>query len=111
MSSSDSSTQSLVDRVQSFISENRRAVLIGTAAAVVAVGGAAYYASTSRGPDDDSERRKKKGSSSKKRKTVKDKDGPLLEERSPKVADEAGMSRSARFMSDGRVSLTAFRVV
>ncbi|KII84825.1 hypothetical protein PLICRDRAFT_94959 [Plicaturopsis crispa FD-325 SS-3] len=89
MSSFDSSTQSLVDRVQSFISENRRAVLIGTAAAVVAVGGAAYYASTSRGPDDDSERRKKKGSSSKKRKTVKDKDGPLLEERSPKVADEA----------------------
>lgn len=89
MSSSSTSSQGVVERVQSFVSENRRAVLIGTAAALVAIGGVAYYASTSRGPgaDGDSEKgeHKKDKKKGKKRKTMKDKDGPILEERSPKT--------------------------
>ncbi|KAI0922458.1 hypothetical protein AcV7_005987 [Taiwanofungus camphoratus] len=95
--SSSTSSQGVVDRVQSFVSENKRAILIGTAAALVAIGGVAYYASTSRGPggEGDAEKgerkkdKKKTRKSSKKRKSVKDKDGPILEERSPKVADES----------------------
>ncbi|KAI0919491.1 hypothetical protein AcV5_001544 [Taiwanofungus camphoratus] len=95
--SSSTSSQGVVDRVQSFVSENKRAILIGTAAALVAIGGVAYYASTSRGPggEGDAEKgerkkdKKKTSKSSKKRKSVKDKDGPILEERSPKVADES----------------------
>ncbi|KZT66949.1 TPR-like protein [Daedalea quercina L-15889] len=101
--SSSTSSQGVVERVQSFVSENRRAVLIGTAAAVVAIGGVAYYASTSRGPgaggDGDAEKgeRKKDKKKSKKRKTVKDKDGPILEERTPKteVSDEEDVRLSA----------------
>ncbi|OBZ73262.1 Mitochondrial import receptor subunit tom70 [Grifola frondosa] len=89
--SSSTSSQGVVDRVQSFVSENKRAILIGTAAALVAIGGVAYYASTSRsgGNEGDSEKgeRKKDKKKNKKRKTVKDKDGPILEERAPKDAD------------------------
>jgi mitochondrial import receptor subunit TOM70 len=80
-------SSTLIERVQGFVSENKRAVIIGTAAAVLAVGGVAYYASTSRGPGADLEKGKGKGSKkggsssgSKKRKTVKDDDGPILEE-------------------------------
>ncbi|TFK35789.1 mitochondrial outer membrane translocase receptor TOM70 [Crucibulum laeve] len=89
---SDAPAPSLVERVQDFVSENKRAVLLG-AAAVIAVGGVAYYAaSTSRGgvegDVEKAERKEKKRSNkskSKKKKTVKDDDGPLLEERKPKV--------------------------
>ena len=78
---------SVVERVQNFVSENKHAVLIATAAAVVAVGGVAYYASTSRAPGGDVEKGegKKDKKKSKKRKTVKDKDGPILEERTSKT--------------------------
>ncbi|EMD35737.1 hypothetical protein CERSUDRAFT_115692 [Gelatoporia subvermispora B] len=83
-----SSAPSVVERVEAFISENKRAVIIGTAAAIVALGGVAYYASTSRGPRggepdvEKAERKKdKKKSKSKKRKgAAKDKEGPILEE-------------------------------
>jgi import receptor subunit TOM70 len=101
----ESTTQSLVERVQGFVSEHRRAILIGTAAAAIAVGGAVYYASTSspRTLVVDGERRsreKKKGAKpSKKRKTTKDMDGPILEERSPKATsavDEGQGSTCAR---------------
>lgn len=98
MSSTEST--SLVQRCSDFVSENKRAVILGTAAVAIAAGGAAYYASTSRRPgagDGDVEKGdrkskdKKKGSkSSRKRKTVNDKDGPLLEERTPKIVDEDG---------------------
>ncbi|KAI0739404.1 ADP/ATP carrier receptor [Daedaleopsis nitida] len=86
--SSSTSSQGVVDRVQNFISENKHAILIGTAAALVAVGGVAYYASSSRGPGGDVEKGegKKDKKKSKKRKTVKDEDGPILEERNPKPA-------------------------
>ena len=84
--SSSTSSQGVVDRVQNFVSEHKHAVLLGTAAALVAIGGVAYYASSSRGPGGDVERGegKKDKKKSKKRKTVKDEDGPLLEERKPK---------------------------
>jgi mitochondrial import receptor subunit TOM70 len=90
--SATNSPPGLVERVSAFVSENRRAVIIGAAAAVVAAGGVAYYASTSRrpSPDDDEEkgeRRGKKKAKPKKGKSAKDADGPLLEERAPKVAD------------------------
>ncbi|KAF7329236.1 ADP/ATP carrier receptor [Mycena kentingensis (nom. inval.)] len=70
----------LVDRVQSFVSENKTALLVG--AAVLAAGGAAYYAASSSSSPSD---KKKKPPSTKKRKTVKDADGPILEERKPKA--------------------------
>lgn len=90
-------TASLVERVQGFVSENKSAILIGAAAAIV-VGGGAYYASTSskpRGTGDlekaDRKERKKAGKTGKKKKTLKDKDGPILEEREGKVeVEEAG---------------------
>ncbi len=86
MSSSAPAT-GVVERVQSFVSENKRAVLIGAAVAAAAIGGAAYYASTSRGDSDKGSRRKDKkkaSKSSKKRRSVNDTDGPLLEEIKPK---------------------------
>jgi import receptor subunit TOM70 len=97
MAASDSSA-GLVERVQGFVSENKRAILIGTAAAAIALGGVAYYASTSsrpgaRGDLEKGKKKEKKKSSKdgKKKKTVKDPNGPILEEREPpsvKVEDE-----------------------
>lgn len=92
----------LVQRVSTFVAENRRAIVVGAAAAV-AVGGVGYYLYTHRGPGgpssaaakDDVERSgdspaqttaAKKKSKGKKRKSPKDKDGPILEERKPKPA-------------------------
>ena len=49
MSNSDSSAPGFVDRVQSFVTENKRVILIGTALAVAA-GGVALYASASSPP-------------------------------------------------------------
>ncbi|OJT10804.1 Mitochondrial import receptor subunit tom70 [Trametes pubescens] len=95
--SSSTSSQGVVDRVQNFVSEHKHAVLIGTAAALVAIGGAAYYASSSSGPRGDVEKGegKKDRKKGKKRKTVKDDDGPILEERKSKVsAVEEGASRA-----------------
>lgn len=93
MASSQHSS-SLVQRCSDFVAEHKKAVLLGTAAVAIAAG-SAYYASTSRRPgggDKDegkSKDKKKSGKSSKpKRKTVKDIDGPLLEERSPKIVEE-----------------------
>lgn len=88
--SSDASS-GVVDRVSSFISENKKVVLVGAALTVAAVGAGVYFASTSRGsgePDaEKAERKKKKSKSSKKKKTVKDTDGPILEEVKPKVEE------------------------
>ncbi|KAJ3787464.1 ADP/ATP carrier receptor [Lentinula aff. detonsa] len=93
MSASESSATIFVDRVQNFVSENKQAILIGTAAAAIAVGGVAYYASTSsRGSTSsktDLEKGEKKDRKSKKKKKgVSDAEGPILEERKPKVEDD-----------------------
>ncbi|KAI0300644.1 mitochondrial outer membrane translocase receptor TOM70 [Multifurca ochricompacta] len=88
-----SSEDSIVDRVSSFISENKRGIVIGVAAAAVAVGGVAYYVASSRGTsgagDEESLRSDKKKDKRKKKhkKTVRDKDEPILEERRPKAAE------------------------
>ena len=90
----EASSSGLLTRVQNFLSENKKAVIIGTTTAVIAIGGAAYYASssrTARDEDIDSEKGEKKKDKKKykgkKKKAVKDKDGPLLEERKPKTSD------------------------
>lgn len=96
MASSDSPAGWL-ERVHDFVSENKRAILIGTAAAAIAFGGVAYYASTSSrlgGPGDgdiEKGRKKKSNKGGKKKKSVKDPHGPILEERerpAAKVEDE-----------------------
>lgn len=101
MASSDSPT-SLLERVHDFVSENKRAILVGTAAAAIAFGGVAYYASTSsrfrgRGDGDlEKGRKKKSNKGEKKKKTVKDPNGPILEERerpAAKVEDEGELDR------------------
>lgn len=111
MSSSESSTQTLVDRVQTLVSENKRAILLGSAA-IIAVGGVAYYASTSRrfGGDGDVEKAeqqtkgKKSKSGKKARKSVKDPDGPILEERDtkPKVEDEPAAGQTTALKTSSR---------
>jgi mitochondrial import receptor subunit TOM70 len=91
--SSSATSQGVVERVQNWVSENKRVVIVGAVVATVAIGGAAYYASSSRGDGDNVERKKdkKKASktSSKKKKAVNDSESPILEEVAPKVADEA----------------------
>lgn len=78
--SSTSSSQSLVDRASNFVSENRRAILLGTAVAVVAVGGIAYYSSTAPSSKKNGRKPRDASKSKPKRKTVEDDDGPILEE-------------------------------
>ena len=78
MSNTDSSAQGFVDRVQSFVTENKRAILIGTALAVAA-GGVVLYASASSSPKASGDRkdRKKKSVKSKSRDVES---GPIIEE-------------------------------
>ena len=78
MSNTDPSAQGLVDRVQSFVTENKRAILIGTALAV-AVGGAALYASASSSPKPSGERRDRRKKSGKP-KPHDVESGPIIEE-------------------------------
>lgn len=98
--SSSEPAQSVVERVQNFVSENKKAVLIGAAVAVVAIGGAAYYASTSGSDEDKGARKKdkKKSKSSKKKKAAQDADGPILEEIVPKASQgpSEGVLKSCR---------------
>ncbi|KAJ3875944.1 ADP/ATP carrier receptor [Lentinula edodes] len=93
MSSQSSAATAFVDRVQNFVSENKQAILIGTAAAAIAVGGVAYYASTSSSRSKTDLEKGEKGErkdrkSRKKKKGVNDADGPILEERKAKVEDD-----------------------
>ncbi|KAK2459515.1 hypothetical protein APHAL10511_008457 [Amanita phalloides] len=109
-------SQPLLERMQDLISENKRAILIGTAAALLALGGVVayqYHVASSAGPGASRRKRKdgdvekgeggegkKRKTKTKKKKTMKDKDkdkdAPVLEEREPKptsssasVADES----------------------
>ncbi len=91
---SDAASTSVLERVQDFVGEHKKAIIIATAAAVVAGAGVAYYASTSsatRKPDGegaDGKPTKKKTGSRGARKSSKEKekktDGPILEEKKPK---------------------------
>ena len=71
-----SSDDALLDRLQSFVSENKRGVLIGAAAAaaVIAIGGVAYYNRAAGGDDEESlksDKRKDKKKQKKQKKSVK----------------------------------------
>lgn len=59
MSNADSSAQGFADRVQSFVTENKRAILIGAALAVAA-GGVALYASASSSPQTPGDKKDKR---------------------------------------------------
>ncbi|KAJ3999429.1 ADP/ATP carrier receptor [Lentinula boryana] len=105
MSASESSATTFVDRVRNFVSENKQAILIGTAAAAIAVGGIAYYASTSsRGSTssttDVEKGEKKDRKSKKKKKGVSDADGPILEERKPKVEDDEAVDDLSKYTAE-----------
>lgn len=85
-----------LERVQDWVAENRRTVLVCTAAAAVALTATAYYvSSSSSGP-----RPKDKKKDKKKKKSANDPDGPILEEIKPKEEDKGNSS----FV--GRSSLT-----
>ena len=98
-----SSDDTILDRISSFISENKRGVVIGAAAAAVAVGGVAYYVASSRaglGSGDEESLRGAKKKDKKKRKhkkSVKDKDGPILEEKKPKATEESDDGQPYQF--------------
>ena len=110
-----SSDDSFSDRISSFVSGNRRGIVIGAAAAAVAIGGVAYYVASSHAGsgagDEESLREAKKKDKKKKkhRKSAKDKDGPILEERKPKateVSDDGEFMRTQfPFLSFTRASL------
>ena len=100
-------SEGLIDRIQTFVSDNKKVVLASVA--VAAVGGVGYYVYTQRSgrpgsgssgsdslgaKDSDGGRKRRKGSTKKK---VTDTDGPILEERKPKVEEPTtvpGMCRS-----------------
>ncbi|PFH53634.1 hypothetical protein AMATHDRAFT_137300 [Amanita thiersii Skay4041] len=121
-SPAESSTTGFVDRLQEFVSENKRAVLIGTAAAVLAVGGAAcyYYAATSGaagragGGVSDMEKgvageKKKKNKGNRKKKAGgKDKQrdsGPILEEVAKPKVESAVDESEVEVLSDGQIGV------
>ncbi|KAG9312498.1 hypothetical protein JVU11DRAFT_6888 [Chiua virens] len=78
---SNSDPASYIDRLQEFVSENRRTILVATAAAVAV--GAVYYATTSR-PSSGKGRSKDRKP---KKKPVNGPDGPIIEEIKPKVEE------------------------
>lgn len=82
---------SLIERVETFVSENKRVIILGTAA-LAALAGVAYYASTSRGTaEGDVEKGRKDKKKGKKRKGKDRDDSPILEEKAqPKVEVEEG---------------------
>ena len=93
-----------MERLQDFVSENKRGILIGTVAALLAVGGIVAYQShvaasgrrrSRRGSLEkgEGEEGKKKKSGGKKKKTVKDSDGPIIEEREKDPVKPAGEPR------------------
>lgn len=84
---------SLVERVQGFVSEHRKPILIATAAAVIAAAGFAciQYASASANKQQEGKRKKKFSSKGGKKKNNLDgKDGPILEEKEPVVNGPPG---------------------
>ncbi|KAF5309077.1 hypothetical protein D9611_015035 [Ephemerocybe angulata] len=96
-SSTDAATSSVVERVQNFVSENKKAILLTAVAAAIGAAGVAYYASTSRprpplgdvekgdGSDaSSSSGKKKKSKSGKKKKARRMTVGPFWRRGSPR---------------------------
>lgn len=95
MSATHSSTSgdSLISRVETFVYENKKVIALGAAVAVIAAGATGYYLYTSKPRDRPSlggaekgndVEKGVKGDEKKKKKKKKSKDGPILEERTPK---------------------------
>lgn len=86
----DEEAVSLFDRMQDFVSEHKKTILIATTAAVVAAAGLAYlqYASASSNREHEVRdgRKKKKTKGSKKKGNLSANDGPVLEEKGPAVS-------------------------
>ncbi|KAF8870148.1 mitochondrial outer membrane translocase receptor TOM70 [Gymnopilus junonius] len=89
-------SSSIVERVTDFVSEHKKTIAIAAAAVAVAGVGVAYYASSSKPPSSGGagetgkrEKKKKTGSRGAKKggKKASDADGPILEERKPKVEE------------------------
>lgn len=78
--SSTSSNDAFLSRTSNFVSENKRALIIGAAVAAVAVGGIAYYNSTSPSIKKPTRKPRDPSKPKPKRKTATDEDGPILEE-------------------------------
>jgi import receptor subunit TOM70 len=98
MASPTDTSEGLLQRVESFVSDNRKAIIAG-AAFVFAAGGVGYYLYASRNatkPTHDLEKAPegKKKKKSKKKKVGAD-DGPILEERKPKSKPSATASEAA----------------
>jgi import receptor subunit TOM70 len=91
---SDVEANSLVERVQDFVSEHKKTILIATTAAVVAAAGFAYLqyasASTEREQEVGEGKRKKKAKGGRKKKNVNGNEGPILEEKKPVVNGPPG---------------------
>jgi len=91
----DAEANSLVERVQGFVSEHKKTILVVTAAAVVAGAGFAYlqYASASaekvQGVGDGKRKRRaaKAGKKKKAETSLKGNEGPILEEKEPIVVN------------------------
>ncbi|KAG6330845.1 hypothetical protein ID866_8245 [Astraeus odoratus] len=94
LSATAPATSSYLERLQDFVSENRRAILVCTAAAAVALSAAYYVASStasaaSSPPRSGSDKaRQKDKKKDKKKKPVHDPEGPILEEVQPKEEGE-----------------------
>ena len=76
---------SYIDRIQDWVSENRRAILVTTAVALIAAG-AVYYASSTCLPSSKGKFKEKKS----KKKLAGDSDGPIIEEVKPKIEEVDG---------------------
>ena len=78
---------SYIDRIQDWVSENRRAILVTTAVALIAAG-AVYYASSTCPPSSKGKFKEKKS----KKKLASDSDRPIIEEVKPRVEEVDGLS-------------------
>lgn len=93
----DSSSLTILDRLQNFISENRRAIIIASAAAIVVGGvGVAYYSASSSASSRPTGKKKDKKGKGKKsgKKSPNDADGPVLEKLEPEEPEEEGPGAS-----------------
>lgn len=105
MSNTDSSAQGFVDRVQSFVTENKRAILV-CAALAVAAGGVALYASASSPPTTPGDRKDKRKRPAKP-KPYDVESGPVIEE--VPVEDQPSESSSSHCWSPGLAEVDPLR--
>jgi hypothetical protein len=129
--SNAASSEGVLSRAQSFVSENKKVVIASVAAvAVVGVAAAAYYstskAATPRAPRDDLEHGKSSSSKKKSKKHKKgpstagagatsskldDANGPILEERAPVDAPDSVLHHARLYRSAAHFTTRSTRPV